>query len=141
AALASGGDFPFSVICFSPDSRRLAATDYRGGVRVWDARAGKVIREKSFGDGMQVYRLAFSPDGRRLAGQGQPKWDEKEFPDSDPADLPQPRVFLFDLTAPAAEPEVVVCPHGYSGALAFSPDGKLLAVGGAGATHLFDMTR
>jgi hypothetical protein len=31
-------------------------------------------------------------------------------------------------------------PHGHMGGLASSPDGKLLAAGGAGAVHLFDMS-
>jgi hypothetical protein len=58
----------------------------------------------------------------------------------DPEDLPQPRVSLLDLTGNSA-PRVLVAPHGYTGSLAFSPDGRLLAFGGAGAVHLFDVTR
>jgi hypothetical protein len=85
--------------------------------------------------------VAFAPDGRRLAVLGQPKWDEKEFGDEpDARDLPQPRVFLFDLTAPGAAPEVLICPHGYLGGLAVSPNGRVLAVGGTAAVHLFDLT-
>jgi hypothetical protein len=49
-------------------------------------------------------------------------------------------VFLFDLTAPGADPDVLICPHGYLGGLAVSPDGRTLAVGGFGAVHLFDLT-
>lgn len=141
AAFPSGGEFSFAMIDFSPDSQRLAATDFNSGVRVWDVATGRPVLEKSLGGQMRVRSLAFAPDGRRLAVAGQPKWDEKENRDPDPLDLPQPRVFLFDLTAPAAEPEVVICPHGYAGGLAISPDGKTLAAGGAGAVHLLDLTR
>jgi sugar lactone lactonase YvrE len=94
---------------------------------------------KSFGDDLRVSKVAFVPDGR-FAVLAQPKWDDKDR-DSDVRDLPQPRVFLFDLAAPAAEPEVVICPHGYTGGLAISPDGKTLAVGGAGAVHLFSLAK
>jgi hypothetical protein len=52
----------------------------------------------------------------------------------------QPRVLVFDVVSKSAEPELIVCPHGLPGGLAFAPDGKTLAVGGAGAVHLFDMT-
>jgi WD40 repeat protein len=143
AALPSGGEFSFAMIDFSPDSRRLAVTDSNGGVRVWDVATGRPVLEKSFGSQLRVRSLAFTPDGRRLAVLGQPKWDAKEFGNQpDPRDLPQPRVFLFDLTAPTAEPEVVICPHGYfGGGLAISPDGKALAVGGAGAVHLFNLAK
>ena len=39
------------------------------------------------------------------------------------------------------DPEVLICPPGYSGEPEFSPDGKLLAVGSAGGVHLFDVGR
>jgi WD40 repeat protein len=140
------GPFPFTGLAIAPDGRRLAAIDYKGGVRVWDVATGKAVVEKSFGDAVQFWHLALAPDGRRLAVLGQPAWDRKQFTGPpDPLDLPQPRVFLFDLTDAAAEPEVVICPHGHQlgptgGGLAFSPDGRTLAVGGTGAVHLFDMT-
>ncbi|MFO0810243.1 MAG: WD40 repeat domain-containing protein [Gemmataceae bacterium] len=139
------GPFPFTGLAIAPDGRRLAAMDYKGGVWVWDVATGKAVVEKSFGDAVTFWHLALAPDGRRLAVLGQPAWDRKQFVGQpDPLDLPQPRVFLFDLTAAATEPEVVICPHGYQlgptgGGLAFSPDGRMLAVGGTGAVHLFDM--
>ena len=58
----------------------------------------------------------------------------------DPLDLPQPRVSLIDL-AGNTPVQVLVAPHGYTGGLAFSPNGKTLAFGGAGAVHLFDLKR
>ena len=41
----------------------------------------------------------------------------------------------------AAKPEVIVCPHSCWGRPAFSPDRKLLAIGGSGATHVFDVSK
>jgi len=138
----SGGDFPFAQLCFAPDGKRLAATDYNDRVRMWDIATGKLVLQRSFGIENRIWHLAFSPDGGRLAVVSQPTWDEAELGDEpDPRDLPQPRVHLFNLTSEAAEPEIIMCPRGYMGGLAFSPDGKTLAVGGAGATHLFDMRR
>jgi WD40 repeat protein len=141
AAFKSGGDFPFADFALTPDGSLLAAADNAGGVRVWDVATGRLVREKSFGKQTMLFRLAISPDGRRLAVNGQPTWDRSEFvDDADPLELPQPRVYLFDLADASAEPETIMCPHGWGGGIAWSPDGKLLAVGGAGATHLFDMT-
>ncbi len=140
ASFPPGGKFPFGATAWSPDSRRLAAVDYNGGVRVWDVVTGHLLLQKRFGETMRTVQVAFSPDSRRLAVEGLPKGESAEDRDPDPSDLPQPRVFLFDLASPTTEPEVVVCPHGYTGGLAFAPDGKTLAVGGAGAVHLFDMT-
>jgi WD40 repeat protein len=137
AAFRSAGNSPFRDFAFSPDGNRLAAADYDGGLRVWDVATGKPVREAP-ATGMVLRHVAFAPDGARLAVLGQPKWDPKEFAEPDALDLPQPRVLLFDLRAPAVGPEVIVCPHGYLGGLAYSPDGRTLAVGGA-AVHLFDV--
>jgi WD40 repeat protein len=139
ASIPSGGDFPFRDYCFSPDGKHLAASDYKGAMQLWDIPTGKTIWRKSFGVDLILNDVRFSPDGTRLAAYGQPKWKREES-EPDPRDLPQPRVFLFDLMSSALEPEVLMCPHGYVGGLDFSPDGKLLAAGGCGATHLFDVT-
>jgi WD40 repeat protein len=126
---------------FSPDGRYLAACDRSGTVYLWDVAAMKLARTWTVGPKSRLSSLAFSPDGRRLAVIGQPAWDEREAGDDpDPQDLPQPRVYLFETDSDHG-PEVLVCPHGYRGRLAFSPDGKTLAVGGAGAVHLFDVSR
>jgi len=139
AAFASAGKYPFMETKFSPDGRWLAAADYHGSVTVWDVNARQLAWAQSL-TGMEMgQRVEFSPDGRRLAVLAQAKLDRTELgSDRDPADLPPPRLFLFDA-AKGEEPEVAVCPNGYCGGLAFSPDGKILAVGGSGGVHLFDL--
>jgi WD40 repeat protein len=140
ASFPSGGDFPFMVPAFSPDGRLVAASDYNGQVTIWDVEKKKVLRKQKFeGKGMGL-SLAFSPDGRRLAVPARVKTDNDRARDPDPLDVPQPRVYLFDLTRDGP-PEEMVCPHGWTGGLAFSADGKTLAVGGAGAVHLFDVAK
>jgi WD40 repeat protein len=139
ATFESTGKYPFNEPAFSPDGRRLAAGDYHGGVTVWDVAARKVER-KIDQSGIRPL-VAFSLDGARLAVLTQPKWNRADYGDDpDPVDLPQPRVLLFNLLR-GGEPEVIICPHGYAGELAFSPDGKTLAVGEAGGVHLFDLSK
>jgi Tol biopolymer transport system component len=60
--------------------------------------------------------------------------------DPDPQDLPQPRVSIIDI-AGQAPTRILVAPHGFQGAIAFSPDGKTLAFGSTGAVRLFDLTK
>jgi WD40 repeat protein len=140
AEFPSGGSFSMMMPAFSPDGRLLACGDYGGGVQVWDVPGRKRIRKQTFRGMEPGMQLAFSRDGRKLAVPARVKTNLDLPDDPDPLDIPQPRVYLFDL-AKGGEPEEIVCPHGWSGGVAFSADGKTLAVGGAGAVHLFDAAR
>jgi hypothetical protein len=98
--------------------------------------------ERSFDLPRPGWELAFSPDGRTLAVPWRPKseMDQDQSRNPDPQDFPQPRVTLFDLTG-KAEPRTFVVRHGFTGAVAFSPDGKQLALGSSGGVHLLDLTK
>jgi WD40 repeat protein len=75
---------------FSPDSQRVAGTDLRGNVLVWDARRGTRIGMYA----VESEQVAFAPDGDRVAGIGQGvlrAWD---------AQSPRlPRVSTFSVAA------------------------------------------
>jgi WD40 repeat protein len=140
AKFKSDGASPFRWFVFSPDGKKLAATDYRDRVRVWDTTTGGLLWERPMVGVASIWKVVFSPDGRQLAVGGTMKSDGDVSGDADREDLAQPRVFLFDLTR-AAEPEVLICPRGWITSLAYSPDGSRLAIAGTGEVHLFDMTK
>ncbi len=135
---------------FTPDGKRFVIVDKAGNVLAWDVAGQKLERTLCTLDNAQVpdgrtpwcrQSLAFSPDSKTVAVAWTPKWQEGvgDVP-PDPQDVPQPRVSLIPLDG-SAPARVLIAPHGYVGALAFSPDGKMLAFGGAGAVHLFDLTK
>jgi RNA polymerase sigma factor (sigma-70 family) len=141
-SLDAGGEFGFNRCAFSPDSRLLAATDIRGHIHVWTIASGTSVLEYTVPAKLLGGWVAFAPDGRHLAVSSPPRLSADEYANyPDPQDLVQPRVYLFDLTKPVAEPEVLIAPPGLAGGLAWSPDGKTLALGGSGAVHLFDVAR
>jgi WD40 repeat protein len=140
ASFPSGGDHPFLIPEFSPDGRLLAAGDYAGTLWLWDLAQPSVVRKHPFEGKRLGMTVAFRKDGKQLAVLARVKTDNDRARDPDPLDLPQPRVYLFDLMSDAA-PEELICPHGWTGGIAYSPDGKTLAVGGAGAVYLFDVSR
>ena len=71
-SIASPGPDTVSCVGFTPDGSRLAAVGYDGDVHLCDARTGQeLLVLRGFGSlaGTWAYtpRLAFSPDGRRIA--------------------------------------------------------------------------
>ena len=107
-----------TAIAFSADSRRLAGGSGHYTLSVWDARSGKLLKtfglEKSHpevvGGPVQVVFVAFSPDGRRLVSFARYEgtlrvWD----------------VHTGNLLKTFGE--------GIGEAAAFSPDGRILALG------------
>jgi WD40 repeat protein len=56
-------------ILFSPDGKMLASAAWKGGVHLWDAASGRMVRSFPGHEGRN-YGLAFSADGKRLAATG-----------------------------------------------------------------------
>ena len=105
-------------LAFSPTSRLLAAPAQNGTIRLWQVNPPRVFAELAHTN--ILIRLAFSPDGRYLASASLVNWVRGE-------------VCMWDL-----ETRQVVGRYpgsgfrvsGYSAPICFSPDGRLLALGG-----------
>ena len=137
AAFETAGPYPFDIPSFSSGGQWLAVTDWSPRVTIWDLATRKMAQTTPL-NGMQLNRLAFSPDGERLAVPAQTKLSPAER-DADPAELPQPRIYLFDLVR-AGDPEVIVCPHGSCGSWHSAPTAKRLP-SAAAAGFICSMSR
>jgi len=106
-------------VVFSPDGRTFASGGKDKIIRIWDTATGKELRRLE-GHQTMIGQLAFAPDGKTLAsrdwGQSLRLWDAATGREVRRID---PRSGIYSL--------------------AFSPDGKLLAYGGANTTALFDL--
>ena len=140
ADIASKNNVYLFRATFSPDGRFMAVMDINCHVRVFDVTKWSVVLEHELKGMSWSGPLAFTKDGRRLAVPIEAKTDGDRSRDPDPLDYPQPRIYLFDLTKAKSAPEEIVCPHGWARSLAFSADGKMLAIGSTGAVHLFDVS-
>jgi WD40 repeat protein len=98
------------AVAFRPDGATLAALDVSGGATVFDAATGVVVARLRLGAGHDTKALAYSPDGRWLAG----------------ASADQTTVRVFD--AHTYEPSAQFAGHeGVIRSVTFSPDSRRLA--------------
>ena len=130
----------FATADLSPDGRWLAACLHSGRIYLYDVAGRKVAWSQNVKNGF--LRMAkFSPDGRWLAVLGQDMPEDLSHREKvSPLDLPQPRIFLFDMRK-GGKPEEIVAPHGRIVLFDFSPDGKTIALSGTGCVWLFDVSR
>lgn len=114
---------PILALAFSPDGTELAASGYHE-VTLWNPSDGVLLRRiKNIAQ--QTQALAFGPDGSLLAAAG-----------GTPGRLGE--IKLLDLKNNPAK--TLATTTDFLLALAFSPDGKRLVVGGADNTiRLFDV--
>lgn len=118
----------------SPDGKLVASVADDMVVKLWDAATGKLVHElkghaeKTPNDfGSMLYAAAFSPDGKHLATGDKVGhvivWDTATGKKA--AELDAPTMYTWDKVQRL---------HSIGGirSLAFSPDGKQLAVGGIG---------
>jgi RNA polymerase sigma factor (sigma-70 family) len=126
-------------VTFSPDGKQLIAAG-QTTVALRDAATGAEARRINlFGKiPHHIYRVAVSPDGRLLATGDMGCWDLNEMGDR------RPPVRLWDMRT-GQQVRVLEWPGATKGggitirALAFSPDGKILAANEDWATRLWDV--
>ena len=117
-------------VAYSPDGRFVAGGDNEGLVMVWDVATGHVSRVFWTRDSTFAYSMAFSADSRTLAVAY----------DNGP-------VRLWDLEKEEEIRAFALPPDTYSFiSVAFSPDGKMLAIGNgkereSGEVLIWDLTR
>jgi WD40 repeat protein len=111
-------------IAWRPGSATLAVAYFGGTVRLLDTTAVEAMPATvDYPDAMFV---ALDPEATTLAAAG-----------------PAGEVWLWDLTQPRSDPDVLAAHEGQVTTLAFSPDGTYLATGGGfedGTVRLWDTT-
>jgi WD40 repeat protein len=130
----------FAAPVFSPDGRWLATCLHTGRIYLYDVAERKLAWSQDVKNGY-LRGVRFSPDGRWLVAVGQDTPEDlKPQEEVSPFDLPQPRIFLFDMKR-GGKPEEIVAPHGQMIWFDFSPDSKTIALSGTGCVWLFDVSR
>jgi len=112
---------------FSPDGRRLAVVEkISGGVHVAELEQGKELFVVPRG-----YAVAFSPDGRTLAVAEATRYQQFKLADGRTRSEmgPDTVVYLLDGLTGQEHHKILVKEASNIEAVAFSPDGKTLAVG------------
>jgi WD40 repeat protein len=123
-----GNDSAFRAgVAVSSDGRHVAAAGSKNTVHVWEAQTGRQIATLTERPDARVTAVAFSPDGRTLASAGNENtvrlWDsESGAPLRETTRVGDPQMGTHDAVV----------------TLAFSPDGHMIAAGGAtvGLAHI-----
>jgi len=128
------------VLCvaFSPDASRIASGSLDHTVRVWDAVEGRgILKYSGHTSQLSVEALAFSPDGSRVASIG---GDSGLHVPGQPLRPPSGELKVWDASTGhdlwTAKAEGMLASAIYS--VAFSPDGKRLAVSSHLGTAVLD---
>ncbi len=109
-----------TVVAYSPDGSMLASSGADGAVVLWDAKTLEPLRAPLIGHTAGAVNIIFSPDGRRLASGSCAAFHPR-------GSCSQGEVVLWDLASGEME-RIIDETVGFSQAMAFSPDGRVLSV-------------
>ncbi|MBY0528318.1 MAG: sigma-70 family RNA polymerase sigma factor [Gemmataceae bacterium] len=127
-----GGRTPPVGLCFSPDGRLLASPGPKNALHIWDVGTGKEVRQLK-GNAGDMASFTFSPDSRSVATENADQtvsvWEVLTAHErcrlGKPPEVAQPRGMGMMSVVVAGFPGSGV--QGASTAVAFSPDGRVLA--------------
>jgi WD40 repeat protein len=120
-------------VAFTPDGKSLASCDSgeKPGIQFWDVKTGKPLRHLKVGTRMPQ-AVAFSPDGKVMAVSSCMDLSGRRTSERDYS------LTLHDAVS-GKQLRTLSVFGGVSDVLAFSPDGKTLAVGRRQSIELYDV--